>query len=127
VVEFQVWVVAAGKEDFRLVCANRLNVVLIIIYLVLLCFAVVGVAAAAVVAVAVVAAAVAVVAAAVAVADDESRVKSEGVVPGECWHTVWLIRRHLLTIITFDTSNTRTLLRKIIAWKSRNIHLHDAV
>jgi hypothetical protein len=79
-----------------------------------------------------------VAAAVVAVADDENRVKSQGVVtdecwhtvwliPGECWYTVWLIRRHLLTIITFDTSNTRTLLRKIIAWKSRNIHLHDAV
>jgi hypothetical protein len=84
VVEFQVWVVAAGKEAFRLVCEIRQNVILIIMYLV--CFAEVEVAA-----VVEDAAAVVVVvedAAVVVVDDDDSRVKSQGVVSGECWHTV---------------------------------------
>jgi hypothetical protein len=80
VVEVEV-VVAAGKEAFRLECAKRQNVVLISIYLVLFCFAEVGVGVAAVVedAAAVVVA---------VVVDVESRVKSQRVVSGECWHTV---------------------------------------
>jgi hypothetical protein len=96
VVEMEVGVVAAGKEDFRLECANRQNVVLISIYLVLFCFALLcrgggGCGGG-------------------ACGDGGCGGAGCGggvVVSGECWRTVWLIRRHRYI--------TRTLLRKRIA------------
>jgi hypothetical protein len=92
VVEMEGVVVAAGKEEFRLACENRQNVVLISIYIV--CFAEVGVAAVVEVA--------AEVAAVVEVAADES-----SQVARRClwllWLTVWFIRRHLPTYSTRDT------------------------